>query len=416
MPGASYAFGPFCLDEATARLSRGGEPLAISDRLSVILLLLVSRAGSVVTKEALLDAAWKQVAVGDNSLEQAISGLRRLLGRAPDGGRYIDTLAARGYRVSVPVARVVARAEDAALEALLAPHRAFIEGRTALETLDREAVVVAQRVFEGILEVMPDYGPAHVGLANALALRFESTRSGETPDREALAGALHHAREACRLDSSSGEAWATLGVVLSQARLTTEGIAAARRSISIESENWRHHLRLAYVGWGEERLRAARRVLKLFPGFAYGHWLAATVHVARGAFEDAEQELDAGTAAQDGQQTGSRFGTSGLHFLLGLVRLARGDDRAALIEFERELSSEGALREQGAIVEAATVEAVYEALAGRHGQAAALVLAALNRAPAGSASWALPVDPFLRVAVHPAEWTPVLTLLRNRAA
>jgi DNA-binding winged helix-turn-helix (wHTH) protein len=487
---ACYAFGPFRLDAGACRLSRDGEPLALSDRQASILLLLVARAGKVVSKEALLDVAWKDVAVGDNSLEQAISGLRRALGPSSDGEPYIETLARRGYRFRVPVVRVTARAEDAALEAMLAPHRAFIEGRTALETFDRAEVARAQGVFERILAENPDYGPAHIGLANAYAMRFESTRADEAPDREALAKAVHHAREACRLDPSSGEAWATLGVVSSQARMSTEGIAAARRSISLENENWRHHLRLAYVSWGDERLRAARHALKLLPGFAFGHWQAATVHVARGALEEAERELEAGTAAQDSQRGGSRFGTSGPHFLLGLVRLARGDQQGALREFDRELALEDAthiytrevcahtwcavgalrlrqndpaaaaaafdralvnvpgyalasaaqlitapvtagvaadraaalaarlerLRAQGAGVEAATVQAVSDVIAGRHAEAAAIVHAALQAAPAGSAGWMLPVDPFLNVGAHPAEWAPALACLRSRAA
>ena len=472
---AAYTFGPFRLDAAVSRLSRDGEPLALPDRHTAILLLLVAKAGSIVPKETLLDVGWKDVAVGDNSLEQAISSLRRALGPAPDGDTYIETLARRGYRFRAPVTRVTPRAGDAALEALLAPHRAFIEGRTALETFERAEIVRAQGVFESILSGTADYGPAHVGLANAHAMRFESTRADEAPDREALTKALHHAREACRLDPSSGEAWATLGVVSSQARLVTEGIAAARRSISLENENWRHHLRLAYVSWGEERLRAARHALKLLPGFGFGHWLAATVHVARGALEEAGQELEAGTAAQDSQPPGSRFGTSGLHFLLGLVRLAQSDDAAALREFERELAFENAthiytrevcahtwcalgalrlrqgdgggalaafgrahicvpdyalalaaqtftarppgehaalverlehLRAQGNTVEAATVEAVCQSLAGRHAAAAALVHTALQTAPVSSSGWMLPVEPFLHVAANPAEWAP----------
>ena len=251
------------------------------------------------------------------------------------------------------------------------------------------------------------------------------------------------------------------------------------------------------MSWGEERLRAARHALKLLPGFAFGHWLAATVHVARGALEEAERELEAGTAGQDSQHRGSRFGTSGLHFLLGLVRLAHGEDAAALQELERELAFEDAahiytrevsahtwcaigalrlrqgdhasaaaaferalisvrgyglalagqmftprgaagpssgrrvvgedggaalaarlehLRAQGTSVEAATVEAVGEALAGRHAGAASIVQAALQAAPPGSSGWMLPVEPFLHVTAHPAEWTPVLALLRSRAA
>ena len=108
--------------------------------------------------------------------------------------------------------------------------------------------------------------------------------------------------------------------MLAQSRQTAEGIAAVRRAISLEDENWRHHLRFAYVSWGDERLRSAGHALKLFPGFAFGHWLAATVHVSRGALEDAQHELEAGTAAQ--------------------VRLARGDDAGALQEFEQELALE----------------------------------------------------------------------------
>jgi DNA-binding winged helix-turn-helix (wHTH) protein len=337
-----YSFGPFRLDTTASRLFRDDEPLAISDRHLNVLLALVTNAGRVVAKDALVTAGWSDVAVGDNSLEQAISSLRRTLGENADGEPYIETLARRGYRFRAAVARATPRAADSALEAMLAPHRAFIEGRTALETFDRAEVERARRVFDEILATAPDYAPAHVGIANAHALRFESTRSEDTPDREALGKAVHHAREACRLDPSSGEAWATLGVVSSQGRLGAEGIAAARRSIALENENWRHHLRLAYVSWGEERLRAARRALKLLPGFAFGHWLAATVHVARGAFEEAEAELDAGAAAQDDQSATSRFGTSGLHFLRGLVRLARGDQAAALGDFERELALENA--------------------------------------------------------------------------
>ena len=160
-------FGPYRLDAAVCRLSRDGEPVALPDRYATILLLLVAKAGTIVPKEALLDAGWKDVAVGDNSLEQAISSLRRALGPAPDGEPYIETLARRGYRFHAAVTRVTPRADDAALDALLAPHRAFTEGRTALETFDRDAVAGAQRVFERIVAATPDYGSAHVGLANA---------------------------------------------------------------------------------------------------------------------------------------------------------------------------------------------------------------------------------------------------------
>lgn len=133
-PSARFVFAPFELDTTRPRLTCAGEPLAISDRQLDVLRLLVTRAGQIVSKDDLLQAGWKDVAVGDNSLEQAISTLRRLLGtRAPDVA-FIETVPRRGYRFVAGVERTVARESDAGLEALLAPHRAFVEGRLAIES------------------------------------------------------------------------------------------------------------------------------------------------------------------------------------------------------------------------------------------------------------------------------------------
>ena len=332
-----YCFGPFELDTLSRRLVRDGEAVAIPDRSVDVLLELVSRPGEVISKDALIEAAWKDVAVTDNSLEQAISALRRTLGRAADAP-YIHTLARRGYRFGVPVTRTALRHSTAALEAMLAPYCAFVEGRAALETLERDAIERARRVFEDVVRASPDYPSAHIGLAHALALHVEATRDENLPDRAAVEQGLHHAGEACRLDPSSAEAWSVLGLIAHQCRDAARAVAATQRAIGLEPDNWRHHLRLAYVTWGEERLRAARRALKLFPGVALAHWLAATVYIARRALAEAEQELVAGAAAQDRQQEGARFRAVGLHLLLGLLRFAQGDEGSAVDEFTRELA------------------------------------------------------------------------------
>ena len=51
--------------------------------------------------------------------------------------------------------------------------------------------------------------------------------------------------------------------------------------MTLEPDNWRHHFRLSFVSWGEERLRAAHRTLALLPDFPLAHWLCG--HRARGA-------------------------------------------------------------------------------------------------------------------------------------
>ena len=214
------------------------------------------------------------------------------------------------------------------LEELLAPHRAWVEGRAALETLERDQIVRARRVFEGVLEHTADHAPAHIGLANACIMHFEMTRADERPDVAALEAATQHSREACRLAPDYGEAWATLGFVLDRTGRSIDALAASRRAVSLEPDNWRHHFRLAYVGWGEERLRAAHRTLALLPGFPLAHWLIATVHVARHALAEADRQLALGITSLSNQSGGtSRFSAVALHWLHGLIRLACGDDR-----------------------------------------------------------------------------------------
>lgn len=334
-----FVFGPYQLDTASRRLLKDGAPVPLPPRHFDLLLLLVTRAGQVLSKDALIDAAWGGVAVSDNSLEQAVSGLRRLLGSG-DGSAYIETHARRGYRFAAEVRRTERREPLEALDALLAPHRAWIEGRASLETLERSQITHAREVFERVLEQVPDQASAHVGLANAGVMQFEMTRSELLPDTEALSVAANHAREACRLDPRYGEAWATLGFVLDRTGHRADALAASRMAVSLEPDNWRHHLRLGYVSWGEERLREARRTLALLPGFPLAHWLAATVHVARQAFDEAERELMAGIEQDAGQSHRARFGGVALHWLHGLILLARGDDAGALAAFERELAGE----------------------------------------------------------------------------
>jgi DNA-binding winged helix-turn-helix (wHTH) protein len=339
--GTVYTFGPFELDGRARQLRRDGEELSLSDRYLSVLLHLATHAETVVAKDELVRAGWGDLAVTDNSLEQAISALRRVLVPSPDGQPYIETVPRQGYRLAAAVARTVSPDSDEAIEVLLAPHRAWIDGRAALETLERGQILHAREVFAQVVAVTPDLAPAHVGLANACVLQFEMTRADEIPDTDALRVATDHAYEACRLDAQNCEAWATLGFVLERAGNHTDALAASRRAIALEPDNWRHHFRLSSIAWGEERLQGARRTLALLPGFSLAHWLAATVLVARQTLDDAARELVAGIASESGRGGESRFSGVALHWLLGLIYLAWGDESRAMEEFERELLTEG---------------------------------------------------------------------------
>ena len=184
--GAIYTFGLFELDGRTRQLRREGQRLPVSDRYLSVLLHLAAHAGSVVPKDELVTAGWGDIAVGDNSLEQAISTLRRLLGSSPEGDLYLETVPRQGYRLATTVARATPRASNEAIDELLAPYRALLDGRAALETLGRAEILRGREVFAQLVAASPDAAPAHVGLANACVLQFEMTRADEARDIDAL--------------------------------------------------------------------------------------------------------------------------------------------------------------------------------------------------------------------------------------
>jgi DNA-binding winged helix-turn-helix (wHTH) protein/Tfp pilus assembly protein PilF len=379
----TFRFGDFELDSRKRRLTRRDQEIALSEHQFDVLTHLVAHAGELASKDALIQAAWRDVAVTDNSLEQAISGLRRAIGDKPRAPQMIQTVARRGYRFTGEVTRQESRTSDAELDALLEPYRAWVEGRMALETLERDAVLRAEQALAALVERAPHDAPLHRALANACVMHYEATRADERPEADALVRADRHAREACRLEPQSGEGWATLALVHHRSGLHVQAIAAARRAVMLEPDNWRHSFRLAYVGWGEERLRAAQKALALFPQFALARFLAATVYVARQAFNLAEQELRAGAAAQDAQQGSHAFTSVGSHWLLGLVLLARGDEHAALQRFERELAFEACGQLYGRECAANTWYAIGAVLRrqGRLDEAQSAFTHALERVP-----------------------------------
>jgi len=184
-------------------------------------------------------------------------------------------------RFAAAIERAQRHDPDAPLDAQLAPFRAFVQGQADLDTLDRDAILRARRAFEDVLRATADYAPAHIGLANACGLSFESTRIDIVPDTVALQPAIDHAFKGCELAPAWAEAWSTLAFVLCLNGDARDAEAAACKAVNLDPLDWRHALRLSYVSWGEARLRAARRVLTLCPGLALAHWLMATVFIAR---------------------------------------------------------------------------------------------------------------------------------------
>lgn len=85
------------------QISREGEIVRVDARSMRLLTCLAERAGEVVSIDELLATVWPDVAVSSDSVYQAVTSLRRLLGDDPKRPGYIATVPRLGYRMVAQV-------------------------------------------------------------------------------------------------------------------------------------------------------------------------------------------------------------------------------------------------------------------------------------------------------------------------
>jgi predicted ATPase/DNA-binding winged helix-turn-helix (wHTH) protein len=101
----AHRFGPFRLIPSQRLLLDSGDPVRMGARALDILILLVERAGSVVTKAELIAQVWPDTVVEEISLRVSIAALRRALGDCEAEHRYIANVVGRGYSFVASVTR-----------------------------------------------------------------------------------------------------------------------------------------------------------------------------------------------------------------------------------------------------------------------------------------------------------------------
>jgi two-component system, OmpR family, response regulator RegX3 len=95
--------GELRLDPASRQVTHRGEVLELSRKEFELLQLLMRNAGSVVTRERLLDEVWDTNWFGSTkTLDVHVSGIRRKLGDDPSEPRYLHTVRGVGFRFAAP--------------------------------------------------------------------------------------------------------------------------------------------------------------------------------------------------------------------------------------------------------------------------------------------------------------------------
>ena len=90
-------FGPYRLLPTQRLLLDHDKPVVLGSRALDILIVLVERAGELVTRDQLLARVWPNTTVVEGNLVVQIGALRRALRDGKAGNRYIVTVPGRGY-------------------------------------------------------------------------------------------------------------------------------------------------------------------------------------------------------------------------------------------------------------------------------------------------------------------------------
>ncbi len=103
-----YRFGVFEADGATGELRRQGVRIKLNAQPFQMLLMLLGRAGEVLTREEISRELWPDGTFVDyeHGVNSAVNRIREALGDTASNPRFVETLARRGYRFVAPVERI----------------------------------------------------------------------------------------------------------------------------------------------------------------------------------------------------------------------------------------------------------------------------------------------------------------------
>jgi DNA-binding winged helix-turn-helix (wHTH) protein len=353
--------GSFTFDSRTRWLVRHGQRVRLGPKVIETLAVLLENAGSLVTKEQLMERLWPNQFVEEANLTQNVYRLRRVFA---EGGLSdaIETIPCRGYRFVAAIdpleTQYNRRAHHAfaplfgalvacAVVALFGFHRspqAF--GRLSPEsqrlyTLGRyhwnansdvSQVEASLPYFRRVVKLDPRNPLGYSGLADAYVALFDmQCNSRLTGCRRIASLAAASAKQAVALDRDSAEAWTSLAMVLYDIdRRYAESDIEFRRAIALDpryalAHHWYANslvVRGRLIA-AEAEYKAAEMLEPTSPG-TYG-WLAEDEYFRRNyreAVTDARFALEI-----DGHRPMTWI-------VLGLAYEQLGDAQAAIDSFD----------------------------------------------------------------------------------
>lgn len=173
-----FHFGPFQLDPENFELRRSGCRIKLHRTPLELLLLLVSRAGKLVTHEEAVESVWgKGVFIEtESALYTAIRKIRRALGDETARPRFIETVARKGYRF---IALSTARVSRAAAPQERPDLNRVMLAVLPLENLSRDPRqdYFSDGLTEELISVLGRFSRQEIGvIARTSVMRYKGTR------------------------------------------------------------------------------------------------------------------------------------------------------------------------------------------------------------------------------------------------
>jgi DNA-binding winged helix-turn-helix (wHTH) protein len=213
----SIMFAGFELDLAAYSLRGPHGPVKLEKMPMEVLILLVTRAGTLVPRDEIRAALWGDgVNVEyDSAINTVVRKIRQALADDAESPRFVDTVVGKGYRFIAPVtsglpAGTIAAGAAAVRPVLPAAYDAYVRGRHAWNKRSEADLRDAVRFFQQSIDADPTYAPAYAGMADAYA---QLGYGSYVPPDDSFARARAAATRALTLDYSLPEAHAALGFV-----------------------------------------------------------------------------------------------------------------------------------------------------------------------------------------------------------
>jgi DNA-binding winged helix-turn-helix (wHTH) protein/Tfp pilus assembly protein PilF len=310
----TVTFGPYRLNLETGELFRSDALVKLQPQPSKLLVMLVERAGELVTRDEIRRNVWgtDTFVDFDQSVNFCIRQIRTALHDNADTPCYLETLPRRGYRFIAPVQRAaeppgaarnaqrapvgiprlaLARGTLIALTALMIAAAAFgIEafrhsrpsvaiarckshqqvelGRFFLDKNLRAETTTAIGHFEAATKEDPECAPAYAGLADAYNQLAGVFIAGKPPANVRLL-AIRAATRAIQLDPNSSEAYTALGYTTMHEFDWMQAETVLRHAIELNPRYTRAHLVYANYLAAQRRFKdaiaEARQALDLEP-------------------------------------------------------------------------------------------------------------------------------------------------------